>query len=62
VQVLHAGTYRDESRKLSTFGGCVLSVAAYGNNLEEAVALAYKGVEGVQFKNMFYRKGIASRY
>ncbi|KAK4107773.1 phosphoribosylamine--glycine ligase [Canariomyces notabilis] len=62
VQVFHAGTERNSDGELRTAGGRVLSVAAYGSSLEEAVSLAYRGVESVQFEGMFYRRDIASRY
>ncbi len=62
VQVFHAGTERSSSGELTTAGGRVLSVAAYGTRLQEAVASAYKGVERVRFSGMFYRKDIAKRY
>ncbi|KAK3902379.1 rudiment single hybrid motif-containing protein, partial [Staphylotrichum tortipilum] len=62
VQIFHAGTERDATGELKTAGGRVLSVAAYGSSLEEAVALAYEGVKSVQFNGMFYRRDIASRY
>jgi phosphoribosylamine--glycine ligase / phosphoribosylformylglycinamidine cyclo-ligase len=62
VQIFHAGTERDGIGELKTAGGRVLCVAAYGSTLEEAVALAYKGVKSVQFNGMFFRKDIASRY
>ncbi|RYP45214.1 hypothetical protein DL768_008407 [Monosporascus sp. mg162] len=61
VQVFHAGTERDNNGQLKTAGGRVFAVAAYAPNLEEAVSLAYKGVDSIQFKGMFYRKDIASR-
>ncbi len=62
VQIFHAGTERNGIDELKTAGGRVLSVAAYGTSLEEAVALAYEGVKSVQFNAMFYRRDIASRY
>lgn len=62
VQIFHAVTERNDTGQLETAGGRVLSVAAYGPSLEEAVSLAYRGVKSVQFKGMFYRKDIASRY
>jgi len=62
VQIFHAGTERGGTGELKTAGGRVLSVAAYGSSFEEAVALAYEGVKGVQFHGMFYRRDIASRY
>ena len=62
VQIFHAGTERSSTGELKTAGGRVFSVAAYRPSLEEAASLAYRGVETIQFKGMFYRKDIASRY
>lgn len=41
-----------------TDGGRVLSVAATGKTLEKAIEKAYKGVESVKFKDMFFRRDI----
>ncbi|KAK1496259.1 HET domain-containing protein [Colletotrichum tamarilloi] len=60
VHVFHAGTDQVDD-KLFTAGGHVLSVAATGETLEEAVSAAYKGVESVHFEGMFYRKDVAMR-
>ncbi|HUI75849.1 MAG TPA: phosphoribosylamine--glycine ligase [Candidatus Acidoferrum sp.] len=59
VKVFHSGT------KLSggvpvTSGGRVLGVTAIGANLEQAVALAYEGVELIHFEGMHYRKDIGA--
>lgn len=60
MHIFHAGTDQVDD-KLFTAGGRVLSVAATGETLEEAVSAAYKGVESVHFEGMFYRKDIAMR-
>ncbi|WEW58970.1 phosphoribosylamine-glycine ligase [Emydomyces testavorans] len=62
VQIFHAGTERSSSGELQTAGGRVFAVAAYAPSLEQAVCLAYRGVKCIQFRGMFYRKDIASRY
>lgn len=63
VQIFHAGTARTgDGNHLITAGGRVFSVAAHGATLEEAVSLVYRGVQSIQFKDMFYRKDIAARY
>jgi phosphoribosylamine-glycine ligase len=62
VQIFHAGTERSGNGDFRTAGGRVFSVSSYGSSLEEAVSLAYRGVESITFKGMFYRKDIASRY
>ncbi|XP_044721298.1 phosphoribosylglycinamide synthetase, ATP-grasp (A) domain-containing protein [Hirsutella rhossiliensis] len=60
-QIFHAGT-RLVDERLETAGGRILSVAALGAALEDAVNSAYKGIEGVRFKGMYYRKDIAGRW
>ncbi|KAK1460285.1 HET domain-containing protein [Colletotrichum melonis] len=60
VHVFHAGIDQVDD-KLFTAGGRVLSVAATGGTLEEAVSAAYKGVESVHFEGTFYRKDVAMR-
>jgi phosphoribosylamine---glycine ligase len=60
VQVFHAGT-RLEDGRLVTAGGRVLSVAAHGETLQEAVAKAYEGAAFISFEGMHYRKDIAHR-
>ncbi|KAK1672074.1 phosphoribosylamine-glycine ligase, partial [Colletotrichum godetiae] len=55
VHIFHAGT-EQVNDKLVTAGGRVLSVAATGETLEEAVSAAHKGVECVHFEGMFYLK------
>lgn len=57
-----AGT-KEKSGELSTSGGRVLSVTALGKNLCEAREKAYKSIENIRFKDMYYRKDIgAIRY
>lgn len=60
VKVFHAGT-DVKSDTLVTSGGRVLAVNAVGPTLEDAVTLAYKGVDCVKFDGMTYRKDIAHR-
>lgn len=60
VQVFHAGTALQDGR-LVTAGGRVLSVAAYGETLQEAVARVYEGASLITFEGMHYRKDIAHR-
>ncbi|KAJ1029917.1 hypothetical protein NDA16_000833 [Ustilago loliicola] len=61
VTVYHAGTKLDASGQLVTAGGRVIAVSAFGNTLQEAVELAYKGVDAVQFEGKTYRRDIAHR-
>jgi phosphoribosylamine---glycine ligase len=60
VQVFHAGTALRDGQ-LVTAGGRVLSVAAHGSTLQEAVARAYDAASRISFEGMHYRKDIAHR-
>jgi phosphoribosylamine--glycine ligase len=60
VQVFHAGTAIQEGR-LVTAGGRVLSVAARGETLRDAVARAYEAAAHISFEGMHYRRDIARR-
>ncbi len=58
VQVFHAGTATHNGH-LVTAAGRVLSVAAYGQTLREAVGRAYEAVMQIAFEGMHYRRDIA---
>jgi phosphoribosylamine--glycine ligase len=62
VQVFHAGTKPVQNRIL-TNGGRVLGVTAYGNDLKESLAKAYRviGPNGVHFEGMQYRTDIGKK-
>ncbi|HEV2654767.1 MAG TPA: phosphoribosylamine--glycine ligase [Ktedonobacteraceae bacterium] len=60
VQVFHAGTALHDGR-LVTAGGRVLSVAAHGSTLQEAVARVYEAAARISFEGMHYRRDIARR-
>src|SRR6266536_5425564 len=60
VQIFHAGTTLQDGR-LATAGGRVLSVAAYGGTLQEAVARVYDAAAHISFEGMHYRRDIASQ-
>ncbi len=60
VQVFHAGTALQDGC-LVTAGGRVLSVAAHGATLQEAVAKVYEGASLIAFEGMHYRRDIAHR-
>jgi phosphoribosylamine--glycine ligase len=60
VQVFHAGTAIQDG-KLVTAGGRVLSVAAHGETLQEAVTKVYEAAGRIQFEGMHYRRDIAHR-
>jgi phosphoribosylamine--glycine ligase len=60
--MFHAGT--DDAQDgghgmIVTSGGRVLTVAALGDTLEDARRIVYAGVDGVRFKDSFYRGDIA---
>ncbi|KAL7928224.1 phosphoribosylglycinamide synthetase [Trichoderma chlorosporum] len=61
IHVFHAGT-KMMGNNLYSAGGRVLSVAAYGDSLQDAVDLAYEGVESISFPGMHFRTDIAKRY
>jgi phosphoribosylamine---glycine ligase len=60
VQIFHAGTALQDGQ-LVTAGGRVLSVAARGATLQEAVSRAYDAASRISFENMHYRRDIAHR-
>ncbi|PPS45388.1 phosphoribosylamine--glycine ligase [Chroococcidiopsis sp. TS-821] len=75
ANVFHAGTkliQANEQNKLTTShsplatqlvtnGGRVLGVTGIGKNFEQAIALAYRGVDCIQFEKMYYRRDIGYR-
>jgi phosphoribosylamine--glycine ligase len=61
VSILHAGTTRDSQGRLVTSAGRVLGVAAAGNTLAEAAALAYATCESIHFESKYYRRDIGTR-
>lgn len=62
VTFFHAGTKLEKDGRLVTSGGRVLGVTAVAASLREAVDLAYKGVEAVEFEGKTFRKDIAHRW
>lgn len=61
VMVFHAGT-ESKSGKILQTGGRTLNVTATAPTLQQAVDLAYKGVECCSFEGMQFRRDIAHRY
>lgn len=55
---LFAAGVKYEDSKLVTSGGRVLAVTAVGSTLEEAREKAYKDMEKIHFKDMYYRRDI----
>ncbi len=60
VEVLHAGTRRQDGRVVSA-GGRVLSVTATGGSLADARRAAYQGVGAVRLRGAHWRTDIAAR-
>jgi phosphoribosylamine--glycine ligase len=60
VQVFHASTALQDGA-LVTSGGRVLSLAARGHTLQEAVHSVYEAASHISFEGMHYRKDIAKR-
>ena len=60
VEVFHAGT-AEKDGQVVTAGGRVLTVAALGAGIREAVAAAYKAVVKISFDGAGYRSDIAYR-
>ncbi|EPQ29159.1 uncharacterized protein PFL1_03446 [Pseudozyma flocculosa PF-1] len=61
VTVYHAGTKLDAAGQLVTAGGRVIAISAFGKTLQEAVELAYQGVDAVHFEGKTFRRDIAHR-
>ncbi len=57
IYVYHAGTALKDG-KFVTNGGRVLGVTGTGKNLDEAIKIAYEGVEMVNFEKIHFRKDI----
>ncbi len=55
--LFHAGT-KEIDNKIVTNGGRVISVTAYGKNLETALKNSYESIENVSFNKMYFRKDI----
>lgn len=60
IVVFHAGTAMKEGRVV-TSGGRVLGVTGVADDLQTAVAKAYRGVRTIKFARMHYRTDIAHR-
>lgn len=60
VNVYHAGT-AVQGEQLVTKGGRVLGVTAVGNDLRQAQAAAYRGVDQISFAGMQHRRDIGHR-
>lgn len=58
AKVLHAGTALEDGQLVAS-GGRVLGTVGHGATLEEAVAEAYRVIEGIELPGSFYRTDIA---
>jgi phosphoribosylamine--glycine ligase len=58
IQIFHAGTAKNENGDFMTAGGRVLGVTAIGENLNEALAKAYRAVGEISWDGMQYRRDI----
>jgi phosphoribosylamine--glycine ligase len=59
--VFQAGTKTSENAVV-TSGGRVLAVTAFGNNIQEAVALAHQRLEKIQFEGIYFRRDIGYEF
>ena len=60
VCVFHAGTARAGGKTVSS-GGRVLGVTARGDDLKQAIDLAYEACEKIHFEGMHYRRDIGRK-
>ena len=58
--VFHAGT-RAGAHGVETAGGRVLGVTAAGDDLADAIARAYRGVEAIHFDGAHFRRDIGRK-
>ena len=58
VEIFHAGTAKDSDGNFITSGGRVLGVTANGENLNEALAKAYRAVGKISWNGMQFRRDI----
>lgn len=56
--IFHAGTKRSANGDLVTAGGRVLGVTAIGNDLDQALERAYKGIGCINFEGIYFRNDI----
>jgi phosphoribosylamine---glycine ligase len=64
VNVIHSGTaYSEDKKNVITSGGRVISVVGFSNNsLASAFENSYKGLESINFDNIYFRKDIGRKY
>jgi phosphoribosylamine--glycine ligase len=59
--VFQAGTKASENAVV-TSGGRVLAVTAFGNNIQDAVALAHQRLEKIHFEGIYFRRDIGYEF
>lgn len=63
LYVFHAGTkLQDDCKTLATDGGRVLAVTAVADSLKEALPVAYKAINKINFEGIHFRTDIAHKY
>jgi len=60
IIAFHAGT-KFQDGEIVASGGRVLGITAWDDTISKAKEKAYKGVEKIYFKDMYYRKDIATK-
>jgi phosphoribosylamine--glycine ligase len=60
--VFHAGTKMDETGKLITNGGRVISITSFGENISEAAAKSFQSAELITFEGKYYRTDIGFEF
>ena len=60
-KVFHAGTAADDAGNIVSAGGRVLCVVGLGDDVAQAKAQAYRGVDAVRFADMQYRRDIGDK-
>jgi phosphoribosylamine--glycine ligase len=61
IDVYHAGTRRMDNGNIVTGGGRVLTVSAWAETLQSAIALAYEGVAVIEFEGKTFRGDIGEK-
>lgn len=56
--VFHAGTSQNPAERVLTNGGRVIAITALADTMEEALAIANKGAETIEFEKKYYRRDI----
>ena len=58
VMVFHAGTKLNDQKQLVTNGGRVITVTAFGNNIEDAIDKSNKAAQTIQWKGKYFRRDV----